>query len=238
MIVSVHLADVGRPVALRLLRTKLDPAEVRGLRYAVMTTTAPLSGHLLPRPRLGGVGLVAAWEDDRAVEGFLANHPLAGRLAHGWHVRLRPTRIYGSWSQLPDLPDRLAEERQPDGAEPTAVLTIGRLRLTQTIRFLKTSARAEGLAVGDPALLASTGLARPPGLVATFSLWRSIPAMREYVKGGAGPGHLAALEAHAAKPFHHEAAFVRFRPYAAVGQWDGRNPLAATAAEALGARSG
>ncbi|MFI5005152.1 MAG: spheroidene monooxygenase [Solirubrobacterales bacterium] len=238
VIVSVHLADVGRPVALRLLRTKLDPAKVPGLRYAVMTTTAPLSGHLLPRPNLGGVGLIAAWDDDRAVEDFLAGHPLAERLAHGWRVRLRPTRIYGAWSPLPDLPDRLAGEESADAAEPAAVLTIGRLRLTQTIRFLKASARAEELAVRDPALLASTGLARPPGLVATFSLWRSIPAMRAYVQGSTDPGHLAALEAHAAQPFHHESAFVRFRPYGAVGEWDGRNPLAATASETLGARGG
>jgi hypothetical protein len=234
VIVSVHLADVGRPTALGLLRTKLDPAKVPGLRYAVMTTTAPLGGHLLPRPNLGCVGLIAAWEEDGAVEEFLAGHPLARRLADGWRVRLRPTRIYGAWPQLPDL---LAGGEQPtEEGEPAAVLTIGHLRLTQAIRFLKASARAEELAVRNPALLASTGLARPPGLVATFSLWRSIPAMREYVEGGAGPGHLAAINAHAARPFHHSSAFVRFRPYGAEGQWDGRNPLAAAAPQALGAR--
>ena len=230
MIVSVHLAEVGRPTALRLLRTKLDPAEVRGLRYAVMTTTAPLGGHLPPRPNLGDVGLIAAWEEESAVEEFLTAHRLAKRLAHGWRVRLRPTRIYGAWPQVPDL---LAggEEAMEEG-EPAAVLTIGRLRLTQTIRFLKASAKAEELAVRNPALLASTGLARPPGLVGTFSLWRSVPAMREYVEGAVGPGHRAAIRAHAARPFHHSSAFVRFRPYGAEGLWEGRNPLAATAPEA------
>jgi hypothetical protein len=201
------------------------------LRYAEIMTAAPLSGRLLPRPNLGRVGLIAGWDDEPAVEAFLAGHPLAEQLAHGWHVRLQPTRVFGRWPQLPGLP---ATEKPMDDTEPAAVLTLGRLRLSQTLRFLRASAAAEGLAVRDPALLASTGLARPPGLVATFSLWRSTSAMRAYAHGDSEPGHLAAIQAQAARPFHHESAFVRFRPYAATGKWDGRNPLAATESEAPG----
>jgi hypothetical protein len=235
VIVSVHLADVSKRSALRLTRTKLDPSGTPGLRYAEITTAAPLSGHLLPRPNLGRVGLIAGWDDEPAVEAFLAGHPLAEQLAHGWHVRLQPTRVFGRWPQLPGLP---ATEEPMDDAEPAAVLTIGHLRLSQTLRFLRASAAAEGLAVRDPALLASTGLARPPGLVATFSLWRSTSAMRAYAHGVPGPDHLAAIQAHAARPFHHESAFVRFRPYAATGKWDGRNPLATTESEAPGVPRG
>ncbi len=232
MIASVHIADVGPRGALDLLRDKLDPGAVPGLRYAELTTTAPLGGGLLPRPTVGRVGLVAAWDDDSAIDGFLAGHPLAAQLAHGWHARLAPTRVFGAWSQLSGLP---SEEQPMDDAEPAAVLTIGRLRLSQTVRFLRASAAAEALAVGNPALLAGTGLARPPRLVATFSLWRNTAAMRAYVLGGVGPGHIAAMQAHAAQPFHHESAFVRFRPYASQGAWDGRDPLAATQLEAVGA---
>jgi hypothetical protein len=235
IVVSVHLAHVGKRAALSLLRTKLDPDKVSGLRYAQTAIAAPLGGRLLPRPDPRRVGLIAAWDDDQAAEAFLAGHPLAEQLAHGWHVRLQPTRIFGAWPQLPGL---LANEEPMDDAEPAAVLTLGRLRLSQTPRFLAASAAAEGLAVRDPALLASTGLARPPALVATFSLWRSTAAMRAYAHGDADPGHLAAIRAHAARPFHHESAFVRFRPYAAAGNWDGRNPLAATESEALGAQGG
>jgi hypothetical protein len=100
-----------------------------------------------------------------------------------------------------------------------------RSRWTQTVRFLRASAAAERLAVGDPAVLASTGLARPPALVATFSLWQSVAAMRAYAGGGNDPAHRDAVRAHAARPFHHESAFVRFRPYRAEGSWDGREPL-------------
>jgi hypothetical protein len=225
LIVTVHLADVGNREALRLLRTRLDPTRVAGLRYAEITTTAPLGGNLLPRPTIGRVGLIAAWIDEQSIEAFLATHPLAGWLADGWHVRLRPTRIVGAWPPLAGLLDR---EEPMEDAEPAAVLTLGRLRLSSSLRFLRASAAAEGLAVTDEALVAATGLARPPGLVATFSLWRTTAAMRAYALGHGEQAHLQAIRAHAARPFHHASAFVRFRPYAAQGHWDGANPLALT----------
>lgn len=229
MIVSVHLADVGRYAALGVLRRRPDPAEVPGLRYAEIAIAAPLGGGLLPRPQLGRVGLIAAWNDDRALDDFLTSHPLAERLADGWHVRLEPLRASGAWLALPDLPKN---ERPVDEDEPVAVLTLGRLRFRRTAPFLRTSAAAEEQAVADTALLASTGLARPPRLVATFSLWRTAAAMRAYAYGQTGPAHLAAIQAHRARPFHHESLFARFRPYAAQGTWDGRDPLATEAATA------
>jgi hypothetical protein len=228
VIVSVHLADIGKRAALRILRERPVPAEACGLRYAVIATAAPLSGRLLPAPTPGRVGLIAAWDDDQALEQFLAAHPLAEQLAGGWHVRLAPTRVSGAWSQLPGLPHG---EEPMDDEEPAAVLTLGRLRLAQIVRFLRASAAAEDLAIRDPALVASTALARPPSLVATFSLWRSTSAMRAYASGRHQPGHLAAIRAHTARPFHHESAFIRFRPYGARGIWAGCEPLATAASE-------
>jgi hypothetical protein len=49
--------------------------------------------------------------------------------------------------------------------------------------------------------------------------------MRAYAYDRDGT-HQAAVNADRAKPFHHESAFVRFRPYASEGSWDGRDPLA------------
>jgi hypothetical protein len=186
-----------------------------------------LSAGLLPALQPGRVGLIAAWENDAAFDLFWASHPLAHRLAGGWHVRLEPLRTSGSWSELPDLP---GQERPVDPSEPVAVLTLGRPRLSRIGSFLPTSAAAEGQALGEPALLASTALARFPRLVATFSLWRTAEAMRSYAYGQAGQAHLQAIHAQRARPFHHESAFIRFRPYAAQGMWDGRDPLANTCA--------
>lgn len=224
MIASFHIADVGFGALSRTRRTASSRGTPAGWRYAELGVAAPLGGQLLPRPQLGRAVLVAAWEDDEALERFLAEHPLAAQLAGGWHVRLTPTHVYGRWPRMPGLP----EQGQPmDDEEPVAVLTIGRLRPSQTLRFLRATAAAEEQAVSDPALLASTGLARPPRLLGTFSLWRTTRAMRAYASGARDPRHRDASRAHRQRPFHSESAFIRLRPYAARGSWDGRDPLAA-----------
>jgi len=74
-------------------------------------------------------------------------------------------------------------------------------------------------------MIASTGLARPPRLVSTFSIWRNVAAMRAYARGSSDGGHPRATKTDRANPFHHESAFIRFRPYASQGNWDGRDPL-------------
>jgi hypothetical protein len=222
MVVSVHLADVGWRSAPGIIRRNLDPSEIPGLRYAATTGAAPLSDSLLPSPQPGRVGLVAAWEDDSALDRFSATHPLAEHLAGGWQVRMQPLHVYGAWSGLAGLPER---EVSIDDDAPVAVLTLGQLRFRRIRPFLRASARAEAEAVADPGILVSTGLARPPRMVATFSLWRSVAAMREYARGRHAGAHPAATKEHRAKSFHHESAFIRFRPYASQGTWDGRNPL-------------
>jgi heme-degrading monooxygenase HmoA len=223
MIASFHLADVGRVAGLRLLRRATPSDLAPGLRYAVLAAASPLSANRLPRPDPGRVALIAAWDDDDAIDHFLADHPLAQALRGGWRTRLAPTHIFGAFPPL----NGLVSDAPPamDDEEPAAALTIGRLRLSQAPRFLKASAGAERLAVRDPSMLRGTGLARPPGLVATFSLWRTTREMRAYAGGRSGAEHRDAVKAHAERPFHHVSAFIRFRPYGAEGEWDGENPL-------------
>lgn len=225
MIVSLHIAEVAAREAIPLLLAPPRRAAVPGLAYAETLTTAPLGEPLLPPRRFDRIGLLAAWEDDAALDAFLADQRAARRLRGGWHVRLQPLRVSGAWAGLEGLPTR---PLAVDGDEPVAVLTLGRLRLRRTGAFRASAGPAEAAALASPALLAGIGLARPPRLVATFTLWRSAAAMRDYAYDSAAP-HVAAMTAHRAEPFHHEAAFVRFRPYASEGSWDGRDPLAAVA---------
>src|SRR4051794_24837943 len=105
MIVSVHIAELGPKAGLRVLRTRLQPAELPGLRFAETVFTAPFGGSIAPGLDLGTVGLVSAWDDDAALDGF-DSHPLAARFAGGWRVRLQPLRISGEWPEVPDLLER------------------------------------------------------------------------------------------------------------------------------------
>lgn len=70
MILSVHIADVGPLAALRALRWRPDPGAVPGLRYAVMTTAAPLRTGRAIVIQPGRVGLIAAWDEDTAFDHF------------------------------------------------------------------------------------------------------------------------------------------------------------------------
>jgi hypothetical protein len=222
VIVSIHLADVGPRKAAEVLLRPPRPSRVPGLAYAETTTTAALGEPLLPPRDFGPVGMIAAWESDEAFERFSRLHPVARHLAGGWQVRLQPLRVFGAWAGMPGLPARALPV---DDGEPVGVLTLGRLRLRRIAAFRRAAAPAEADAIASTALLAGTGLARPPRLVATFSLWRTAASMREYATGADGT-HRAAVAADRARPFHHESAFVRFRPYASSGNWDGRDPLA------------
>jgi hypothetical protein len=222
VIVSVHIVDAGLSRMPTALRRKPRSEMVAGLLYAETTVTASQGGGGRLPLYPGRFGLIAAWEDDGALDDFLrSDHPLAGQLVGGWHSRLEPLRVSGSWPAIPGLPERQLAVADD---EPVAVLTLGRPRLTRLRPFLRSAGPAEAEVVEAPGLLASIGLARPPRLVSTFSLWRSAAEMRDYSYRDEGT-HMAAVRADRERPFHHESAFIRFRPYASAGSWDGRDPL-------------
>lgn len=220
MIVWVHIAERGVRRSLAVLRHGRRPLQAPGLRYAEAAGLVPLAGKAPPLPPRGTI-LISSWDDDTALDRFLAANPPTD----GWHVRLEPTRIIGSWPEMPGLP---ADEEEMDPDEPAAVVTLGRPRGRTFLRFARTSRPAEKLARDHPALLAGTAAARLPRFVATFSLWRSVAEVRDYALGRPDARHLNAIKADRATPFHHQSAFIRFRPYASSGSWNGRDPLAAT----------
>ncbi len=228
MIASIHIADVGPARAMSALWRTPRPGTTHGLVYADVLLAARLGGAVLPRPLPGTVALFAVWQDDDALDRFAAVEPLAGLLAGGRAMRLAPLRASGAWSGLAQL---AASERAVDDGEPVAVLTYGRLKPRRVTAFLRASARAEAEVVADPGLAFGTGLARPPRLVSTFSLWHSARAMRDFAYRGAG--HTGALAAVARRDFHTESTFLRFRPYAATGDW---GDVAAALREPLPAR--
>ncbi|MDQ2630319.1 MAG: spheroidene monooxygenase [Actinomycetota bacterium] len=212
MIVSVDIAEVGPRQGLRILAKPPRVDRIAGLRYAETVFTAPL-GTSRPEPSFGTVALIAAWDDDAALDRF-ASHPLAQELAGGWQARMEPLRVFGSWPGLSGLPER---PLPVDDEEPVAVITLGRLKPSRLRPFLRTSAPAERDVLTQPGLLASTGFARLPNLVSTFSLWRTAAGMRDYANRRGG-SHRAAVAKDRERPFHRHSAFIRFRPYATRGQ--------------------
>jgi hypothetical protein len=223
MLASVHIADVGARQSLKLLRRAPEPLRTPGLRSADIALVTPLAGTLRRIPKLGRVGLVAFWDDDSALDRFLAEDERAARFAGGWQVRLTPIRMYGGW---PGMPAETPSERNVPHDGPLAVLTLARFRLRRMTQFFRTSVKAEAAALQAPGMIWGTAMAKPP-FVATCSLWESTRAIADYAYGREPAAHPAAVNADRADPFHHQSAFLRFQPYASSGQLSGPNPLAA-----------
>ena len=184
MVVSVHIAEVDPRAAAEVLLRPPRPARVPGLTYVETTTTAALGEPLLPPRNIGRVGMIAAWENDAALERFSHLHPIARHLARGWEVRLQPLRVFGAWAGMPELP---AQALPVDEEEPVGILTLGRLRLRRLGAFRRAAAPAESAAIDDPALLAGIGLARPPASSPPSRSGAALPPCASTRSGPKGP---------------------------------------------------
>jgi hypothetical protein len=222
MIAAVHIADVGPTTALSTLTRTPRPKNVAGLRWASTLLAAPLRAGVLPAPGLSRVGLLSFWDDDDALNAW---EPNATVYANGFRARLEPLRAHGSW---PGLDDSVTRARKVDDTGPAIVFTLGRLRISQGIRFLRASARAEAAVLQAPGLIWATGLGRPP-FVATCSLWRDYDSIANYAFQPPDAAHPSAIAQGRQKPFHKQEAFIRFKPYAVAGELRGKNPLPADA---------
>lgn len=223
MIATVQIADLGPAATLRSIKRRPKPSTTPGLRSANVAVFAPLAAS--GPPPIKRAGLIAFWDDEGAFDRFLERDPIATRFAGGFQARLQPLRAFGTWPGLPtDIPSSRAVPH--DG--PVVVLTLGRLRISQTIRFLRTSRPAERAAVGHEGMIWGSAAARPP-FVATVSIWQDSQATAAYAYGRQEPAHSEAITAQQRKDFHRESAFIRFAPTRLEGSLAGTNPLPAAA---------
>jgi hypothetical protein len=214
MIGSVHLSRLSPREAPAAFRGRPRAGRVPGLRFAELNARARFGRTPLTAPLPGRFGLVALWDDDAALDAWLASSP---RLAGDWHVRLEPLRAFGRISEMGDLVER---EQPVDEDERVAVLTYGRLRPRAAHHFFRASRGAEKRAVADPSMVRGTAMAGLPRTVATFSLWRTAAEMRRYAYDRGE--HTDAIRAMRKYDFHSEYVFARFRPYAEQGRWPER----------------
>lgn len=222
MIATVQVADLGRADTLRAVMRRPKPSATPGLRAADVAVFAPLA--LSGPPPIRRAGLIAFWDAEDAFESFRDDDPIAQRFAGGFQARLRPLRAHGSWPGLaPDIPTSRAV--QHDG--PAVVLTLGRLRISQAVRFLRASRPAERAAAAHSGLLWGSAAARPP-FVATVSIWENAHAAAAYAYRRQQPAHSEAISAQQLKDFHRQSAFIRCAPIRLEGTLRGPNPLEAS----------
>jgi hypothetical protein len=215
VIATVDVADIGRRSMIQAIRRRPAPTDVPGLRWLDVAATVALASRRPPGFRRAV--LLAMWDDEAAANAFADTHPLARRFSDGFHAVLRPLRAFGTW---PGLPADVARNRATHHDGPVIVTTLGRLRMTQLLRFLRASRPAEHSAVKADGFLWGTGSTRPP-FVATVSMWSSDEAAATYAYADPDAGHPRAIGQQRRKDFHHESAFVRYAVMSSTGTLPG-----------------
>lgn len=218
MIATIAIADIGVTGVGRSMLWRPKPGDIAGLRWATTAIAAPLATSCPPTMRRAV--LIAFWDSEKLADNFLRCDRVGRRFSVGFRTTLRPLRAFGTW---PGLPEDVPTARAVHHDGPVAVLTLGRLRLSQVRRFLKTSRPAERAALASPGLIWATAAALPP-FVATISFWYDSHSAAAYAYADGGP-HAAAVAAQRRKDFHQQSAFIRFHPVEAHGSLTGRNPL-------------
>jgi heme-degrading monooxygenase HmoA len=170
--------------------------------------------------------LFAVWEDESFLDAFLADGPTTARwrnAAEAWHVRLRLLGGHGTWKGFDPLAGL-----EPGGSDgPVAVVTRADVNRGSWKAFGAASETVDAELHRAPGLIAVVGIGETPfGSLATFSLWASLDAARDFAYSM--PEHREVIRRTRAEGWYAEEMFARFEPYGWMGTWDGRDPLASS----------
>jgi hypothetical protein len=225
---SFHLVATNAAATLGALYRPPTANKVAGLRHAECMAAMTLGSPILSpaRMQLRNLAMLASWEDEGALDAFLADTTLGRTLSAGWHVRLEFLRRWGNHPGFADLP---ANVENPDPSQPVAAVTLARLRLPELARFIRWGKPVEEQVRDHPGTTLALAAIRPPRTFSTFSIWRSQQEMTDMVHGkGSFPGadrHAKAMVERKRKDFHHEFTTLRFRAIAEHGEWRGQSEL-------------
>ncbi|MCW2503683.1 MAG: putative spheroidene monooxygenase [Actinomycetia bacterium] len=223
-LVTVHVWRVppaSVPAALlRVARDKLTLRRTPGLRFGKLLGTGRDGSFSAREPDLRRWALVATWDDPEAP----GRAPVLARWDRSaperWRLDLRPLAAKGSWAGARPFGD--PRPQRWDG--PVAVLTRARLAPRRAAAFWAAIPPVTSDLAGCDGLLAAVGMGEAPlGWQGTLSVWRDVPALREFAYGSAA--HRAVIERTARTGWYAEELFARFGVVRSSGTVNGTDPL-------------
>lgn len=168
--------------------------------------------------------LFAVWDDEAALDAFLASSSIARRWTRAeeaWHVRLSGLGGHGTWRGV----DPLDGLRPGVGGGPVAIVTRAHVRRRSWRAFRTVGGPVSDELRSADGLLAVVGMGEAPvGRLGTFSLWRSLDDAHRFATQM--PHHRDVVQRTRAEDWYAEELFARFEPSGSSGTWGGRDPLA------------
>ena len=225
---TFHLAPSNPFATARTLLRPPTPATTPGLLHAECMVTMELGAPVITprRFQMQNLAVFASWENEDAIDDFLATSRLGRRLAAGWHVRLDFIRRWGTVAALPDLPDEVGEQ---DPTRPVVAVTLARLKHTQVPRFIRWGRPVERLVRDHAGQTLALAAMHPIRTVSTFTVWKSQQEMTDMVRGHSHmpqpTRHADAMKERNRKDFHFEFTTLRFRARSEHGDWRGRTGI-------------
>lgn len=225
---TYHLVKTSYITAWKAMLFPLKPKNISGLIHAESMISMTLGSPVFSPSRMlvRQMVLFAQWENEQAVDQFLAQHHLGRKLAKGWHTRLKFMRQWGKVSAF-EISDETLEYENLN--TPVVVVTIARMKLLQVPRFIRWGRPVEKLVRDHPGTTFSLASIRLPQTVSTFSIWKSQKEMTDMVHGHSAvpqpKRHINAMKERERKDFHFEFTTLRFKPVSEYGKWNGKKNM-------------
>lgn len=228
MFFSAHVFDSSPLAAMK--RQSPTAQQVPGLRGAQTATCAPFSHSFMPSVQFSRESMIACWDDEAALDRFLADDSTGQEMASGWHARLELVRVLGVFPGLEDNMYEVAGDKADSMSGPSFAVTMGTAFLKTAPTFYKVNKGLERQFLETPSGLWGTAMSNlRTRFVATFTLWESLEAATDYVKVGA---HGAAMREHhdpkkdpTGHTFVTGGGFFGFRPLSLHGNVGGKNAI-------------
>lgn len=181
-----------------------------------------------PLPDWGVYALLCVWENEQAAENFFINSEIARRYraksSEQWTVFMKPLHSKGLWSG--GNPFKASIDL--DQANPLiAVVTRATIKVRKLVKFWNyVPISQRPIQQGCPGLIFTKGIGEAPLVqMATFSLWENTEALKNFAYNS--PEHQEAIRKTRQIDWYKEEMFARFQPYRSVGNWGGKDLMAA-----------
>ncbi len=215
-VLSIPLIQIPQFLLCPVLKKKIP-----GLRHSESFFTMGLGAPIVSARRynFNTFAFFAWWSEESYLHEFLAQ-PSQKYYADAWHVRMK---LYRRWGEVKELRDVIVNPELAAPDKPVVAVTLARLKLRETLRFIKWGKPVEVQVREHPGKTRALAGMRPFNTFSTFSIWKNESEMLGMVRGHDEnqneESHKLAMQERVRRDFHYEFTTMRFVPIKEVGTW-------------------